>query len=258
MSMRDIYTRDAEYYDIAFDWDVTQEVDWLIRRLGKKTRRILEPGCGSGRMFLPFIRRGIVVTGIDNSQPMLDLAKKRIMSAGYSSPALHRMDMANFNLGDTFDGAVMPINTFGYLASREQARDHLCSVARHLRKGGKYMIQVDMKNLRRSASSDSSSWEMEREGIRVKMTWNTIGFDPETLIETQLSRIEVLSGPDKGSMMEEEHLIRRWDWESWKKLLKETPFVQSAAYDGNSPKRPSLPMNADLNHAKLTWHELLF
>jgi hypothetical protein len=43
-----LYTDDADLYDIAFDWDVSAEVEWLVDRLGPGRRSIFEPGCGSG------------------------------------------------------------------------------------------------------------------------------------------------------------------------------------------------------------------
>ena len=61
-----LYLEEAELYDIAFDWDVTEEVGWLFERLGCP-RTVLEPGCGSGRMLEAFARLGVKVTGIDAS-----------------------------------------------------------------------------------------------------------------------------------------------------------------------------------------------
>ena len=46
--MTHLYTDDAELYDIAFDWDISDEADWIVERLEATT--VLEPGCGSGRM----------------------------------------------------------------------------------------------------------------------------------------------------------------------------------------------------------------
>jgi hypothetical protein len=59
--MARLYTDDAELYDIAFDWDVSDEVEWLLERLGAECRSVLEPGCGSGRMLDALARRGIRV-----------------------------------------------------------------------------------------------------------------------------------------------------------------------------------------------------
>ena len=44
--MTRLYEDDAELYDIAFDWDISDEADWLVERLQATT--VLEPGCGTG------------------------------------------------------------------------------------------------------------------------------------------------------------------------------------------------------------------
>lgn len=104
--MTRLYSDDAEIYDIAFDWDVSAEVDWLLERLGSPAS-VLEPGCGSGRMLAAFADRGVEVAGIDLSAPMLDLARGRVGGRGTIIVA----DIADFDLGRTFAGAVCPINT---------------------------------------------------------------------------------------------------------------------------------------------------
>ena len=40
--MTRLYEDDAELYDIAFDWDISDEADWLVERLQATT--VLEPG----------------------------------------------------------------------------------------------------------------------------------------------------------------------------------------------------------------------
>ena len=56
-----LYTDDAELYDIAFEWDIEEEVGWLLERLGSP-RSVLEPGCGSGRMLEPLARSSFCIT----------------------------------------------------------------------------------------------------------------------------------------------------------------------------------------------------
>jgi hypothetical protein len=41
--MTRLYEDNAELYDIAFDWDISDEADWLVERLAATT--VLEPGC---------------------------------------------------------------------------------------------------------------------------------------------------------------------------------------------------------------------
>jgi SAM-dependent methyltransferase len=72
-----LYMDDAELYDIAFDWDISDEVDWLVERLGRAAS-VFEPGRGSGRMLEAFAQRGIEVAGIDVSPRMVELAQERL------------------------------------------------------------------------------------------------------------------------------------------------------------------------------------
>lgn len=258
--MTGFYDLRAELYDLAFDWDVEDEVDWLIERLGTGCRSILEPGCGSGRMFPPFARRGITVTGLDVSETMLERARMRMADQGLPAPPLQLGDMADFDLMTTFDGAILPINTFGYLLSEDRAKSHLLAVARHLKPGAKYLVQADLRRLDRADKSperDACSWEMEKDGIRLQTTWGSESYDPASRIETQVSRFEVLSGPDKGRSLQDRHECRRWDWAAWKALLAETPFEQAGAYDGGSKDRPPVEPGPALDSVRLTWHELL-
>jgi hypothetical protein len=60
--MTKLYGDDAELYDIAFDWDIGDEADWLVERLAAAS--VLEPGCGSGRMLEALANRGTEVVGL--------------------------------------------------------------------------------------------------------------------------------------------------------------------------------------------------
>ena len=56
---RPVYNDHAELYDLAFAWDVGDEVEWLMERFGPTVRSVLEPACGSGRLFPELARRGL-------------------------------------------------------------------------------------------------------------------------------------------------------------------------------------------------------
>src|SRR5579864_9562477 len=44
--------------------------------------RVLELGCGSGRLTIPIARNGIEIIGADVSKPMLDAAQAKALRAG--------------------------------------------------------------------------------------------------------------------------------------------------------------------------------
>ncbi len=255
--MSRLYEDRAWLYDAAFSWDIEDEVTWLLERFGGSVKRILEPGCGSGRLMAALSRRGIEVTGVDRSQTMLDRARRRMEALGLPAPRLERGDMATFELGTRFDGAVLPINTFGYIRTYDEARGHLACVAAHLPPKARYMIQLDLKSLDAAYPGPESSWEVEAPEGRIRCTWGAQRLDPNRMIETQVSKFEILSGPEAGTVYEDEHCVRPWSWSDWEALIDVSAFVQVAAYAGTGETWDALDFGPGLDGRPLTWHELV-
>jgi SAM-dependent methyltransferase len=72
-----LYDDHAALYALAFDGDVEDETTWLLERLGRGCRSVLEPGCGPGRHLTALARRGLEVAGLDASPAMMELARRR-------------------------------------------------------------------------------------------------------------------------------------------------------------------------------------
>jgi SAM-dependent methyltransferase len=245
-----LYQSEVELYDIAFDWDVSEEVDWLLGRLGPDRAPVLEPGCGTGRMVEAFARRGVEIVGLDISPAMASFARRRLADAGLDADIVVA-NMVEFDLGRTFGGAVCPINTLGHLAPDELLR-HLECVARHLSSTARYLVQVGLVG--RDEAVAGSYWEAERDEVRLRIAWEGVTRDAARGRELQRSRIEVLSGPRRGEVVEELHEMTTWTAESWRSAIADSPFEQVAAYDGNSRDRPRVELEAG---GGLLWHELV-
>lgn len=92
------------------------EVDSILEITNKlETCRVLDLGCGPGRVTLQFARRGARVTGVDLNQAYLDKAAKAANHARLDVEWVHS-DMRAFKTDATFDIAVCLYNTFGYFA----------------------------------------------------------------------------------------------------------------------------------------------
>ena len=245
-----IYTNDAELYDIAFDWDITDEVDWLLERLDPDCRSVLEPGCGSGRMLEALAGRGLDVTGIDLSEPMLELARRRLGDRG----TVVRADMTAFDLGETFHGAVCPINTLLHL-SPDQLVWHLQCMDRHLGPGARYLVQVGLVDPGQWEPFADSHWEASRGDMQLKVDWVDEELDAVRGSSRQRSRIEVLSGERAGEVLEEVHDMTAWTPQTWGGAIAASPFSEAATYDGGRSGRwPPVPPSAT---GGLLWHELV-
>lgn len=246
--MTHLYTDDAELYDIAFDWDIEEEVDWLLERLGEPTS-ILEPGCGSGRMLEAFARRGVEAVGIDVSAAMLELARRRLGGSGEVLEA----DMTDFDLGRRFSGAVSPINTLLHLTPEQLAR-HLDCLARHLEPGARYLVQVGLADPASYDPFAGSHWEAARGTTKLRVDWADESMDLERGVSRQRSRIEVLEGPRAGEVVEEIHEMTAWTPETWAPAIDASPFTEVATYDGG--KKGARPQVDQTATGGLLWHEL--
>lgn len=259
MPESDFYDAQADLYEYAFSWNVEGEVAWLCERFGAGTRSVLEPFCGNGRLFPGFARLGIGAGGIDLSAEMLEKAASRMRAAGFGPPLLVRADVRSFELGRRFDAAFCPVNSFGYLHTADDALRHLRSVARHLHPGGRYLVQLglrDVTDLRPLAVDTTSQWEVDTPLGRLRTTWSSDTFDLAKCIEIQVSRFAWLTGERAGNVFEFRHAIRVWDWRSWSALVSASPFEEVAAWDGDFAHRPPLAVGPGLEGRLLAWHEL--
>ena len=241
--MSDLYADLADLYDAVFEWDIESETDWLVERLGRECRTVLEPGCGSGRMFEPLVRRGLTITGIDRSPAMVDRARARNTGA-----TVVLGDMTSFDLG-VFDGAICPINTLGHL-SHEALGAHLAAMGRALKPGARYLVQLAID----ASVGDQSRWDAARDGWRVSATWTVESREAERGTELHRSIFEVLDGPRAGEVHEHEHTMSYWTAETWGAAVAASPFTWAAVYDGSAPGRPRVDSSAI---GGLLWHELV-
>jgi SAM-dependent methyltransferase len=129
-----LYESTAALYDAGNDrFQVAADIQFYQTTIAAE-ERVLEVGCGTGRVAIALAERGNTVTGIDLSPAMLDifqakLARNPLVARRVS---LHRMDMRIFNLGQRFDWIIFRFRSFQALTSNEDRRLCLTSVLRHM------------------------------------------------------------------------------------------------------------------------------
>lgn len=109
---------------------------------------ILEIGCGTGRVTLALAAAGHAITGIDISENMLKIARKKLAA---SAPAirkrvdLHRQDMSMLDLpGQRFPLVMMPYGEFAHVLERERQDLALAAIRRHM--DGDGLLIIGMSN----------------------------------------------------------------------------------------------------------------
>ncbi len=150
-------------YAPFYDWENARtlgrkDVPFWRRIARTVSGRVLELGCGTGRISLPLARAGVSIVGVDRSEPMLARAARRARVPG--SPgrsrrpaqlALVRGDIRALPFEDAEFGAVLA--PYGILQSLVRDRDlksALESVARVIKPGGLFGLDLvpDVPNWR--------------------------------------------------------------------------------------------------------------
>jgi ubiquinone/menaquinone biosynthesis C-methylase UbiE len=132
-----VYERQASAYD-AQRSRALFEARWLARFTAslKPGGHVLDLGCGTGEPIARWFKsEGFVVTGVDFSNAMLEIAKTRWPDGDWRNG-----DMRDFELGQSFDG-IIAWNSFFHLTGAEQ-QDCIARMSRHLRSGGSLMLTV--------------------------------------------------------------------------------------------------------------------
>ncbi|MGW0810831.1 daptide-type RiPP biosynthesis methyltransferase [Nonomuraea sp. NPDC002799] len=140
--IRDVYGPEAaKLYDIVNRHDRV-EIEELLSAAAGVTSPILELGCGTGRLTVPFLERGHDMVALDLSPDMLSVFADRLrepQSQAYAGKAeLVEADMAEFHLDRKFDlivaggSAVLTIDAERRAALFRNVREHLAEGGRFL------------------------------------------------------------------------------------------------------------------------------
>lgn len=133
------------YGPIMFDakrWAEAPGVAEAVCRIAglSKGAKILDAGCGPGRISVELALRGLDVTGVDLIQPELDAAAETAADENVDI-RLVWADLRTFKSETEFDCAVNLYTSFGYCDTIEEDAQILKSVYNCLKDGGYFILE---------------------------------------------------------------------------------------------------------------------
>jgi len=175
-----------QYWDLAFRSETKLEADFIEDACEKYCKfpatRLLEPGCGGGRLVVEMASRGYDITGIDLSEPSIQYLTKRLARRKLSAQAVVA-DMTTYVPRRKLDAAFCTFNTFRHLTTEEAARQHLECVATSLRAGAIYILGFHL--LPPDADEECiERWSAKHGKTKVTMTLRVLDFSRATRLET--------------------------------------------------------------------------
>ena len=149
MGQEDIWnTETAQSYDTEDRGMFAPEVlgpvaDRLAALAG--SGRALEFAVGTGRVAIPLAERGVPVTGIELSEPMITRLREKVSEAALPVIA---GDMATTRAPGEFTLVYLVFNTIGNLLTQAEQVECFRNAARHLGPGGRFVIELGVPELR--------------------------------------------------------------------------------------------------------------
>jgi SAM-dependent methyltransferase len=254
MSRRNPFYRrsslNVETYDIRTDFAGTAlagDVEFFVQHAQQAGGPVLELGSGTGRVSWALAQAGIEVIGLDLSPAMLARAGAKRATMPEDARKLARFvqgDMADFRLDQTFALAIIPYRVFQVLITPEEQRRCLECIHRHLRPGGRLIVNLFDPQLPRCVPD--APFDSQEQTVRHPTTGNAVKVeiiqhsnDPVRQVLTEVWRFTELDGTGQVLRQEEEVLTLRWTHRQEMRYLFELAGFEAEAefsdFQGSPP-----------------------
>lgn len=124
-----------------------QVLDPVVNRLAELAGAgpALELAIGTGRVAVPLAARGVAVTGIELSRPMIDQLRTK---ADEQAIPVVEGDMATATAPGVYTLVYLVFNTISNLLTQDEQVSCFHNAARHLGPGGRFVIELGVPELR--------------------------------------------------------------------------------------------------------------
>lgn len=124
---------------------------------------MLEYGIGNGRIAIPLARKGVKVTGIERSAPMIADLCSRLAREGRKIEkrvTVVEGDMRTVTVRQRFPLVICPFNAALHLYTRQDVEAWLARVRKHLSPRGELVLDVNMPIMEDLADAPGTSYEL--------------------------------------------------------------------------------------------------
>ena len=142
----------AELYDLVPTYIVRPDTGFYLENTRSSTGRVLELGCGTGRILIPIAESGHEITGLDLSEHMLSKCRQKVQAA--SQDIRDRVEiiqgsMTQFSIDKVFNLTIIPFRAFLHLMTIKDQLSCLTNVNRHMPIGARLVIDIFQVDLSR-------------------------------------------------------------------------------------------------------------
>lgn len=240
----------ARLYDAMYaNKDYERECDAVERAIrrhgdGGAYGTVLDLGCGTGGHAIRLARRGHAVTGVDRSEDMIAIARRKAAEAG-AAVSFRAGDMRDAHVGRTFDVVLILFAALGYQTEDAAVAGTLANARRHLRRGGLLLIDVwNAPTVIREGARDRVS-VVDGPG-RQLVKASTRSLDPTTGIVDVRVRVWEIVGSTLAGTADETHRMRPFSADELEGLLGQGGLAARAFFEFPDLDQPVRESTFDL------------
>ena len=226
----------VETYDVRTEQELEGgrgDVEFYRRWAAHAGDPVLELGAGTGRVTWVLARSGATVVGLERSAAMLQRAEAKgadVAAAVRQRVRFVQGDMIDFELGAAFALVIIPYRSFQMITSPPEQRRSLRCIHRHLRAGGRLIVDL-FDPLLEFCVPEASSPCLERtvrhpvSGNAVRVEVVRLQTDPVKQVLVERWRFREVNEAGDVLRQEEEALAMRWTYrQEMRYLLELTGF----------------------------------
>ncbi|MDH5481881.1 MAG: methyltransferase domain-containing protein [Candidatus Bathyarchaeota archaeon] len=235
--MNDEFSLEARFYDETwgkYDYDADMKfLNDLFQKKGCKT--IIDIGCGTGNHFIRLSKLGYEVTGVDISQAMLGIARKKKKEGKIR---FIQGDMRRLGIilrGEKFDAAICLGMVFSNLEQYRHVQAFLSGLRQILRKNGLFIFNT--RNAKKINEDLLNRLILERLLVKERLQLLLFFYNtrhPRNRNVIIWRPVYLMKENGKVDLQIREHKLRWHNFSILRRMLIESKFEVKATYSGNA------------------------